>query len=75
MLIALSFEQYAHQRVERNGFTIAEEVILPWYLELARAYTATPYGAWKGDRQLLVKYNALVKEAGFKWHELRYYSS
>ena len=75
MLFALSFEQYVQQRLERNGFYIDDDVILPWYHELARAYTATPYGAWKGDRQLLVKYNALVKEAGFKWHELRYYSS
>ncbi len=40
-------------------------MLLPWYRELARQYTAQPYGAhWAGNRTLIELYESLAWTAG-----------
>ena len=47
---------YTKQRHAKSYTGHREDVLLPWYAELARQYTATPYGEWKGNRTLLLLY-------------------
>ena len=57
--------QYTKQRVSRPDYGLREDVLLPWYTELARQYTAQPYGApWHGNRTLIRLYETLAWTAG-----------
>jgi hypothetical protein len=51
--------------VSRPDFGLRDDVLLPWYRELAAQYTARPYGApWLGNRSLLHAYEAMAYAAG-----------
>jgi hypothetical protein len=61
----LTVPQYTKQRVSRPDYGLREDVLLPWYRELARQYTAQPYGAhWAGNRTLIELYESLAWTAG-----------
>ena len=53
--------QYTVQRSGSPDTGLREEILLPWYTELANQYLATPYGSeWKGNFSLLHMYEKLA---------------
>ena len=62
---ALSPAQFTKQRNSKPDFGLREDILLPWYTELARQYTATPYGTpWAGNTTLLTEYESIAWHAG-----------
>lgn len=57
--------QFLLQRYSSPDFGLREDVLLPWYTELARQYTSssTPFGGWSGNRTLFAYYESLQAEA------------
>lgn len=56
--------QYTKQRHSPADWGLREDVLLPWYYELARQYTAAPYGGWQGNQSLLALYESMQEGVG-----------
>jgi hypothetical protein len=64
--------QYTAQRVAKPDYGLREEILLPWYTELARQYLSRPYGAqWTGNRTLLDWYERAAYDAGENRYGMR----
>ncbi len=59
-----SSPQFTPQRISKPDYGLREDVLLPWYAELGRQYTATPYNTWQGNDTLLYLYEASAFAAG-----------
>jgi hypothetical protein len=58
--------QYNKQRQSGPDYGLREDVLLPWFNELADAYTAVPYGGWQGNRTLLLRFEEMMEGVGEK---------
>lgn len=56
--------QFILQRASRPDFGLREDVILPWYEELAKQYCARPFGGWQGNRTLLLLHDDMQAALG-----------
>ena len=55
--------QYRSQR-EKPAFGFTEDIMLPWYAELAKQYTAGAWNSWRGNVSLLELYEAMAAARG-----------
>lgn len=64
--------QYTLQRQSKPDFGLCEEVLLPFYTELASQYCAVGFGAWAGNASLLTLYEQLAEAARERKHAIEY---
>ena len=55
--------------MSKPDYGVKEDILLPWYTELMKQYTAGKYGQWAGNDALAEAYEDLAVSAGEKWYK------